>query len=89
MSAPIVQLPRSEHISVAEHSLDDISKRRLWGWGSENTLQGKKNMAPIWETIKSRFLPTTFLTPQRGLTRVAAQEERWREREMEKERERL
>lgn len=55
-------------------------------------LQGKKNMASIWETIKSRFLPTTFLippTPQRGLTLFAAQKERRREREMEKERERL
>ena len=39
-------------------------------------LQGKKNMASIWETIKSRFLPTTFLTPrpQRGMTRVAGTE---------------
>lgn len=29
-------------------------------------LQGKKNMASIYETIKSRFLLTTFLTPPEG-----------------------
>lgn len=66
MSTPIVQLPQSKHISAAEHSLDDISKRRLRGWGSENTLQGMKNMASILETIKSRFQPTTFPTPPEG-----------------------
>lgn len=52
-------------------------------------LQGKKNIVSIWETIKSRFLPTTFLTPQRGLTRAAAQEEKLSERKMEEEGERL
>lgn len=51
---------------AAEPSLDDISKRRLCGWGSENMLQGKKNMASIWETIKSRFRATTFLIPPEG-----------------------
>lgn len=50
-------------------------------------LQGKKNMALIWETIKSRFLPTTFLTPQRGLTWAAARKERCGERKMEEEKE--
>lgn len=44
------------------------------------------------ETIKSRFLATTFLIPtplRGGLTQAAMQEERWRRRKMEEERHRL
>lgn len=33
----------------------------------ENMLQGKKNMAAMWETIISRFLATTFLTRPEGI----------------------
>lgn len=68
--------PKQTH-SEAEHSSYCIKFQRggCGGGGSENMLLGKKNMAQIWETIKSRFLPTTFLKPLRGMTWGAGHKE--------------